>query len=164
MLAKLFVVLFCLAVLGCATTVGNPNITDPAIISQIQIGTSKKNDVLRLLGTPSMTSRVQVQGQIQEWWSYSYAHHETNPLVYFPIIGLFVLATGGLGETESAGFSVYFDRDGVVRGTGKSKMDINMGGIVTPTSIDSKSESTVESPGTDKEPVRMENKIEIHSQ
>jgi outer membrane protein assembly factor BamE (lipoprotein component of BamABCDE complex) len=163
MFTKLFAALSCLTVLGCATTVGNPNITDQSIVSQIQIGTSKKNDVQQLLGSPSMTSRVQMQGQVQEWWSYSYVHQDTNPLVYFPIIGLFVLATDGLGKTESASFSVYFDQGGIVRGTGKGTMDMNMGGIGTPTSINSTSESTVESPGAGKEPFRMENKIEIHA-
>jgi hypothetical protein len=99
-----------LVMAGCAT-VGNPAVKDEAIVDQILVGTSQKADVSRLLGKPTSTSVMNHNGMVREWWIYSDAKHETNPLMYVPVIGLFVMASGDMGQTESASFGVYFDRE-----------------------------------------------------
>src|SRR2546426_12804427 len=91
--------LLVLVVYGCATA-GNPALLDPAIISQIKIGQSTKADVARLLGEPNYRSTTQMNNRQNEVWAYGYAKHETNPLVYVPIVGLFALAFGGFGEYQ----------------------------------------------------------------
>lgn len=90
-----------------------------------------------------MTSNTIVNGQAHEWWSYGYAQHETNPLLFVPIVGLFVLASDNSGESHSAGFSVTFDKDGIVSGFSKLKTDMQLG--LSPT-IESHSQTTVGQP------------------
>jgi outer membrane protein assembly factor BamE (lipoprotein component of BamABCDE complex) len=130
-------VFFCL-LYGCATS-GNPAIQDPTILSQIKIGQSNKGDVLRLLGKPTMTSTTQLNSVQHEIWAYGYAKHETNPLIYVPIIGLFAMAAGGLGETQSAGFSVYFNKQGIVQTVSNSNTNITFGGVAATTTINTQS-------------------------
>lgn len=134
-----------LAIAGCATS-GNPAVQDPAIISQVKVGQSSKADVARLLGEPNYRSTTQLNNRQHEVWAYGYAKHETNPLIYVPIINLFALAFSGLGETQSAGFSVYFDQDGIVRSISTSRSDIAIGGLMAPTKIESRSNTRAGSP------------------
>ena len=133
--------LFVLVVYGCATTGGNPSIQDPAIISQIKIGESTKADVTRLLGEPNYRSTTHINNLNTEVWAYGYAKHETNPWIYVPIVGLFAMSFGGLGEHQSAGFSVSFDQEGIVRARSKMRSDITMGGLTTPTKVESQSDT-----------------------
>ena len=82
-------------------------------------------------------------GMVREWWIYSYAKHETNPLIYVPVIGLFAIASGNVGETESASFGVYFDRDGLVQGVTRNATQMNFGGLTTPVTINNHSQTTM---------------------
>lgn len=131
-----------LLVAGCAT-VGNPAVKDQAVLDQILVGTSQKADVSRLLGQPTSTSIMNHNGLVQEWWIYSYAKHEANPLMYVPVVGLFVMASGDMGQTESASFGVYFDRDGLVQGVTRDSSQVNLGGLTTPAIMNSHSQTTI---------------------
>lgn len=129
---------------GCATA-GNPAVMDQSIVSQIEIGKSTKADVRRLLGEPNSSSVFQTAGQEHESWGYAYAKHETNPWIFVPIVGLFVLAFGDAGESESANLGVSFDKEGIVRSITKGKSNAAFGGLTTPTAI--QSHSTTQSEG-----------------
>ena len=155
--------LLSLLLVGCATS-GNPAVKDETITSQIKIGISTKEDVRELLGKPTVSMKnAGPSGVLMETWSYGYSRHETNPLIYVPIVGLFVLAGGGTGEMETATFTVTFDPQGLVTGVGTGETYINLGGLAAPTTIHSESEMTVETPsGTSTEPFRSETKTEIH--
>lgn len=136
---------------GCATS-GNPAVLDQTIVSQIKIGQSTKEDVRRLFGNPTTISNTQFNNFQSEVWAYGYAKHETNPLIYVPIIGLFAIATGGYGEMESGSVAVGFDKNGIVQSVSKYKSEINMGGLGSPTTI--QSESSTQS-GTSTNPVQF---------
>ena len=123
---------------ACATS-GNPAVLDQSIVTQIKLGQSTKEDVRRLLGEPNYTSITQISSRQNEVWAYGYLKHETNPLIYVPVVGLFVLAFGGLGEYESESVSVSFDQDGIVRSMSKSKTELAFGGVGAPTTIKSQS-------------------------
>ena len=76
-----------------------------------------------------------------EVWGYEYANYETNPLIYVPIVGLFALLFGGNGDIQSTGLSLSFDQDGIVRASSRMRSDITMGGLTTPTKVESQSET-----------------------
>jgi outer membrane protein assembly factor BamE (lipoprotein component of BamABCDE complex) len=136
---------------ACATS-GNPAVLDQAIVGQIKIGQSTKEDVQRLFGKPTTTSVSQFNNFQSEVWAYGYAKHETNPLIYIPVIGLFVIAAGGWSEHESGSVAVSFDKNGIVQGMSKSKFDMSIGGLATPTTI--QSQSSTQS-GTPTDPVHF---------
>ncbi|HKW86094.1 MAG TPA: outer membrane protein assembly factor BamE [Nitrospiraceae bacterium] len=133
---------------------------DQATVSQIKIGESTKEDVRRLLGSPNHTSITQMPSQQIEVWAYGYAKHETNPLIYVPVVNLFVLAFGGLGEHESGSVAVSFDKDGIVGSMSKYKSDITMGGLATPTTIQGQSNTQS---GTSTDPVRFQSQPNINT-
>jgi outer membrane protein assembly factor BamE (lipoprotein component of BamABCDE complex) len=161
-LRTLFLLLALLSA-GCATA-GNPAVRDQTLLDQIQVGTSTKDDVRRLMGWPSVSAVIHGAGQYHETWKYAYARHDSNPFIYVPLIGPLVLMINGAGKTESASFSIYFDQAGIVRGLTKDNMDLNLGGIVTPTSLILRSEAKGESADAEQHPVRFHNNIQIHAQ
>jgi outer membrane protein assembly factor BamE (lipoprotein component of BamABCDE complex) len=144
---------------SCATS-GNPAVLDQAIVSQIKIGQSTKEDIRRHLGTPNHTSVTQTTNQQIEVWAYGYAKHETNPLIYVPVVNLFVLAFGGLGEYETGSVAVSFDKNGIVQSMSKYRSDITMGGLATPTTIQSQSNTQS---GTSTDPVRFQSQTNINT-
>jgi len=149
---RISILLASLLLTACATS-GNPAVLDQTIVSQIKIGQSTKEDVKRLFGEPNHTSITQVLNQQTEVWAYGYAKHETNPLLYVPVVGLFVLAAGRWGEHESGSVAVSFDKDGIVRSMSKYKSGVTMGGLATPTTI--QTQSSTQS-GTSTDPVRFQ--------
>ena len=156
---RLSILLTSLVLTACATS-GNPAVVDPAIVSQIKIGQSTKEDIRRLFGEPTHTSVTQVLNQQTEVWAYGYAKQDTNPLIYVPVIGLLVLAAGGWGEHESGSVAVSFDKEGIVRSMSKYKSGITLGGLGTPTTI--QSQSSTQS-GTSTDPVRFESQTNINT-
>ena len=153
------ILLISLLLTSCATS-GNPAVLDQEIVGQIKIGQSTKEDVQRLFGKPTTTSVSQFNNFQSEVWAYGYAKHETNPLIYVPIIGLFALAAGGYGELESGSVAVSFDKEGIVQSVSKYRSDINMGGLGTPTTI--QSESSTQS-GTSTNPVHFKSQTNINT-
>jgi len=144
---------------ACATS-GNPAVLDQTIVSQIKLGQSTKDDVRRLLGEPTHTSLTQIANHQNEVWAYGFARHETNPLIYVPVVGLFVMAFGGWGEHESGSVAVSFGEDGIVRSLSKHQANLALGGIGTPTTI--KSQSNTEG-GTPTNPVRFDSQTNINT-
>jgi len=156
---RLSILLTSLLLTACATS-GNPAVLDQTIVDQIKIGQSTKEDVQRLFGKPTTTSVSQFNNFQSEVWAYGYAKHETNPLIYFPVIGLFVIAAGGWSEHESGSVAVSFDKEGIVRSMSKYKSGITMGGLGTPTTI--QSQSSTQS-GTSTDPVRFKSQTNINT-
>ena len=98
---------------GCASS-GNPQLREEAVVSQIKIGESTKEDVRRLLGEPNVMSKTVINGRSMEAWAYGYSATQTNPLLFVPVVGLFTLGSNPV-KVESAGFGVTFSDDGIVR-------------------------------------------------
>ena len=107
--------------LGCVSS-GNPNVRDETLTSQIQVDTSTKEDVRRILGQPNSTSRqsgnlVMIPGlpaspgMVIESWNYTHIDVEVDGATFIPIVGLFA---GGATSNVSS-FTVTFDDEGVVR-------------------------------------------------
>jgi outer membrane protein assembly factor BamE (lipoprotein component of BamABCDE complex) len=155
--------LLCLGLLlaGCASA-GNPAIRNDALLGQIEIGKSTKEDVRKLMGGPSLSARGHGPGQYHETWKYVYVQHDANPWIYVPFLGPIVLMMNGVGQTESASFSVYFDGAGFVRALARDNMDLKMGGLITPTSLRLQAETKDES--AEPEPVRFHHNMQIHTQ
>jgi outer membrane protein assembly factor BamE (lipoprotein component of BamABCDE complex) len=120
---------------GCVSS-GNPSARNEAAISQINIGTTTKDDVQKLLGKPNSTGRgsgnlllgkgVPVTPQMNyEIWNYTHISVEPNPAAFIPIIGLFFLG----GTASSASVTIYFDENGIVKylGKGESQSTSGMG-------------------------------------
>ncbi len=109
-----------LSVAGCASS-GNANVKNQALIDQIQMGKSTKNDVRRLLGEPNSVSRTSSQVAnpadpkqmltLVEWWSYIHASSQTDAATFIPLVG------GLVGSTthESTQFTAGFDQKGIVQ-------------------------------------------------
>jgi len=114
-MARLLLAALLLVLPGCFAQ-GNPALTDEALLSQIKVGVSTKADVRRLLGSPPYTyTWFTSQGLDNETWAYDYYKPEPNPLVFAPFLGLFAVATGDYGTSESRALSVVFSREGVVQ-------------------------------------------------
>lgn len=105
---------------ACAT-VGNPNVINEELTTQIIIGESTKEDVRRLFGEPTTVATTMLNGVRYESWGYGYAKHETNPLLYVPLVGLIVLATGNGYHNEGGSLGASFDQNGIVRSFTKSQ-------------------------------------------
>lgn len=132
--SALLVASLAVTILGCVSS-GNPNAGDETLTSQIQIDTSTKEDVRRILGQPNSTSRqsgnlVMIPGLpaspgiVIESWNYTHIDVEVDGATFIPIVGLFA---GGATSNVSS-FTIIFDDKGVVRhisstqSTGKSGM------------------------------------------
>ena len=107
---------------GCASS-GNPQLREEAVVSQIKIGESTKEDVHRLLGEPNVMSKTVINGRAMEVWGYAYSATQTNPLVFVPVIGLFTLGSNPV-KVESAGFGVTFSDDGIVRSITRHRSNV----------------------------------------
>ncbi len=154
---RVSILLASLLLTACATS-GNPAVLDQTIVTQIKIGQYTKEDVRRLFGEPNYTSATRMLDQQSEVWAYGYAKHETNPLIFVPVVGLFVMAFGGWSEHESGSVAVSFDKDGIVQSMSKSKTDMAFGGLATPMTI--QSQSSAQS-GTSTDPVRFDSQTNI---
>lgn len=98
--------LFCL---GCAT-VGNSSLNErgddwPPI-------TMTKAELMKELGPAKTSTLTQINGQTTESLTWVYAHAETNPALWIPIVGLFVAASGNGMNVESHGLTAMFDGQG----------------------------------------------------
>ena len=109
-----------LSLAGCASS-GNANVKNQALIDQIQMGKSTKDDVRRLLGEPNSVSRSSTQVAnpadpkrmltLVEWWSYIHASSQTDAASFIPFVGGLV----GSSTHESTQFTAGFDQKGIVQ-------------------------------------------------
>ena len=86
---RLGVLLFSLLAIGCET-IGTTAATDDAAIAKIKIGTSRKPDVRRLMGEPSVAyTNLLILGHTVDVWAYRYSHRRKDPLTVVPILNFY---------------------------------------------------------------------------
>ncbi len=133
---------------GCVSS-GNPSVRDEAVIGQIQIGVTTKEEVRKLLGKPNSVGKGAgslgavtglpatphpplVLNSNYEVWGYTHISVETNAATFIPVIGLFA---GGATSSVSS-VTIYFDDKGVVQfvQSRQSEAESGMGsGVQKPT-------------------------------
>jgi hypothetical protein len=95
---------------GCET-IGTSAANNDTAIGKIKIGISKRPDVTRLLGVPSvMYSNLMIQGKTVDVWAYRYSHHQKDPLSLVPILNFYSTQ----GRSEESSVDVFFGPLGVV--------------------------------------------------
>lgn len=107
--------------LGCATTVGNQNLTHMTssdISSHIIKGKSTKADVTAYLGEPM--SKYTNGGS--EYWSYAYTKASGNGMAIIPFVGFLFERTA----VNSTGLQVEFTLRGIVRDYSTSQTAMNV--------------------------------------
>lgn len=102
-----------LVLTGCSTT-GTASLKDLPP-DWPPIGTSKA-DVRARLGPPTSQSVTLLDGQQQEVWGYHYATAQVSPLLWVPVVGLIVAASGESYHADTRGLSVTFNGAGNVIG------------------------------------------------
>jgi outer membrane protein assembly factor BamE (lipoprotein component of BamABCDE complex) len=104
------ILLMVLVAAGCETT-GTTAANDDSAIAKIKIGASRKPDVRRLLGEPSVAyHNLLIQGKTYDVWSYRYSHRQKDPLTLVPILNFY----SAQGTLEESSVNVYFDPVGTV--------------------------------------------------
>lgn len=117
---SLLVCLF-LTAFGCATS-GNPAVGSEALVNQIKLGETTKEEMRRLFGQPTVMSRhsgtpfPEVTGWSAsslsfEAWNYTYASTEVHPVTFIPFVGLFA----GSATSTMSQITLTFDDQGIVR-------------------------------------------------
>jgi outer membrane protein assembly factor BamE (lipoprotein component of BamABCDE complex) len=96
---------------GIRTTTGTPAANDDAAIQKIKIGASRKPEVRRLLGEPSVAYlHLLIQGRTVDVWAYRYSQHKEHVFTLVPILNFY----SPQGTTEESSVNVLFDLDGIV--------------------------------------------------
>ena len=107
----IYISLLCILLNSCVSQMGNPSIATTESTRMIEVGLTTKQEILLLYGEPSYQS-VTAESEI---WMYIFAQSEPHPLMYVPIIGLFVMASGEGISAESQSMMIIFDRQGTVQ-------------------------------------------------
>jgi len=110
---KFAVVLAALALSACAST--GVRVTDDQI-SQFKEGQTTKQEVVAVLGQPTMTMR-NADGTTMVM--YTYAEARTRASAFIPIVGAFA---GGM-DTRSNSVVLTFDQQGVLQSTSSSSSE-----------------------------------------
>ena len=115
---------------GCISS-GNTAVMDQSRLEQITVNISTKDDVRRLLGAPSATSKH--SGQYSpvpgmppspdlvnvEVWSYTHLSVDVDGATFIPIVGLF--AGGATSHINT--YTAVFDQSGIVRHTSSTQSE-----------------------------------------
>lgn len=115
-------VLALLFMVGCST-MGNKQITNDDIVSQIKIGISTKSDVKQKVGEPS---KVTFTDNGEEVWDYVYIRGQMRPATVVPIVGLFA----GGSDTKMQSLTIRFNKEGKVSAVGRGKMSGGGGSVL----------------------------------
>lgn len=113
-------ILLAMAVAGCATA-GRQ--VKPEQLQQLQRGTTTVDEAVGILGAPTQRTLAADGSTVL---IYSYAHVQTRPETYIPVVGAFV----GGADTRTNSAVLMFDRGGILRdytaSEGASGMGHNM--------------------------------------
>jgi outer membrane protein assembly factor BamE (lipoprotein component of BamABCDE complex) len=110
-----------LVVAGCASW-GNEQIRDQSVISQIQPGTTTKEEIRTLIGEPT---EITFSDNGDETWKYVLSKTQMRASSFIPIVGLF---TGG-ADMQSYTLTIRF-KDNIVKFVGKGQMTGGGGNIL----------------------------------
>jgi hypothetical protein len=109
----------CLSLLltGCSTT-GTASLKDlPADWPPLG---ATKDAVQSRLGPPASQSVILQDGQQREVWGWNYGSAEMNPLLWVPVVGIFVAANDEGYKVEGKELTVTFNGEGKVVGRSTS--------------------------------------------
>lgn len=101
---KKFLMIMCVFLIGCATA-GKP--IDQSKVSQIKEGVTTKQEVIALLGNPSMVS---LTSDAKEILMYNFFQYKTHASTFIPVVGLF----NGGADTNQQILQVLLDKNGKV--------------------------------------------------
>lgn len=132
--------LLLVAVLGLAgcvhTEYGNADIKNKNVIDQVQMGKSTKDDVRKLLGSPSSTSKGKLPEArpgdasydlvMDEWWVYFHGNINHDARMFIPYAGFFF----GNTNHDADHFVVGFDGKGIVQHISSGEQHVKTRGIV----------------------------------
>jgi outer membrane protein assembly factor BamE (lipoprotein component of BamABCDE complex) len=107
---KLLTVSVLLLISACVSA-GTKAVTDPGVVSQIEVGKSTQADVAALLGSPIATS---YDGQGEETWHYTWITAYPTAWAFVPVVKA---VAPSLGETTRE-LAVTFSQQGTVKGLG----------------------------------------------
>lgn len=103
------IVYSCLLLASCAT-MGTESLSDRgADWPPLEM---TKSDLIKELGQPSTSTVTVTDAGIQETLGWTYAHAESNPALFIPIVGLFVAASGEGMDVQSRALTVMFNQSG----------------------------------------------------
>jgi|CXWL01.1.fsa_nt_gi hypothetical protein len=108
-LAEITTIYIALLLTACAT-VGNEALRD--VPSDWPRPGTPRTEIYGRLGAPTATTTTMVDDTIHETAAYTYAHVETSPFLWVPIIGLFVALSGEGVQTETKSLILEFDPTG----------------------------------------------------
>ena len=106
---------------GCAYNMGNKQITDKSLISQIKIGETNKEKVRSLLGDPMNVTFT----DDKETWTYVYQKTNIRATSFIPLVGLFA----GGHDTKMNNLTIVFREDGIVKSVGSGSTTGGGGGL-----------------------------------
>jgi outer membrane protein assembly factor BamE (lipoprotein component of BamABCDE complex) len=93
------------------STTGTTAANDDTAIRKIKIGASRKPEVRKLLGEPSVAyPNLLIDGRTVDVWAYRYSHHQQDLLILVPILNFYSTQ----GTSDSSSVNVLFDVDGIV--------------------------------------------------
>ena len=135
MIHVLLVALVTLA--GCVSyEYGNADITNKSVTDQVQIGKSTKDDIRKLLGTPSSTSRGKLPEArpgdasydlvMDEWWVYFHGDIKHDPRMFIPYAGLLFSNT----DHDADHYVIGFDAKGVTQHVSFGKQKAKTRGVI----------------------------------
>lgn len=94
---------------ACSVSSGNKTISDDSVLSRIQQGRSKKEDVRALLGDPE---GVEFPSAAAEKWTYTYFDSHIGFHNFIPFVGLL---TSGTDKNKTYVLEINFVRSGTVK-------------------------------------------------
>jgi len=94
---------------ACTISDGNPIIADDTVMSRIQEGRTKKQEVRRMFGEPES---VEFPAAASERWTYIYYSSHIGFHNFIPFVGL---VTSGTDSNKMYTFEINFARNGVVK-------------------------------------------------
>ena len=119
--------MFCVVVVltGCST-VERPSIHHEAIISQIKVDVTTREEILDWLGIPNGKTVMMIQGQKHELWAYGYSRMDSHPEFSVPDINPPGLSAEDYAIMQSAGVTIALTEEGIVHGLSRHNFYANM--------------------------------------
>lgn len=118
---KLAIAIMVVLMSGCATT-GQESLRGRSQ-DWPPIGTLKA-DLIKDLGQPQSSTYTMTDGNTHETLMWVYAHAESNPALFVPIVGIFVAASGDGMTGNSQSLAVTLNTEGRVISRSWSQMKI----------------------------------------
>lgn len=144
-----------LVLAGCVSF-GTSQLADPAVMDQIKVGETTKEQVARLLGEPETRIGTTLTDAAYEGWTYRYATSVINPLEYLLLYGF--LYNGPGAHDQIYMLAVSFGPGDTVMTRDYTKTTYDLGTPITNATVTS--DARVDSrPGRTGIPVHWEDEV-----